>query len=657
MLFAAKKEKAVKTEIRSWQLTSPSYQADTTGIDTSYLNLPLRDYNNDYSISNAWNGNMISPIQSRLYFRRLHKIDDLFGCQYQPYIITAKDIRFYNSTVPYSSVAYKKGFTNGEEENEINFFFTGNINRRLNVGLGLNYVNGVGHYSSQEGKLFNGQVFGSYDGTHYSLHAAVAFNTLSNFENGGIKQVEDLNSPLKTMDIPVLMKGMSGYSYVTGFLQQKYSICTEKDIKKKIEFTNDFGEADTRDTIITEYLPMFTFAHIFETNNSRRRYKEKDAMQQYYEHTYRNTSATNDSTNVLTISNTVSVTFEEAYNRVLRFGATAFVRNECQRFLYGDVPHHELPFEEGIGSGWINDYIPPTQWMTDTLFRQRWTNNTFVGGSIYKRLGSVIRYDATGEVCVAGYKIGEFDVNGHVDLGFRVGKDSMQIQARAMVKNETPSPYLQQFESNHLRWENDFKKSYRIAAGGSISYPTTWVKPRLDFDFENITRSIYFDYKGAPHQHEGSIQILSADAQVDITTPWVNLENHVVWQHSSSEYMPIPTLTLFHNLYYHGCWFHAMDAQIGANVRYFTRYNAPLLNPATGQFCVQNPEEAVAIGNYPVIDLYANFYVHLIHLKFFAQCTHFNHLFMKENINYLAMPGYPMNPTIFRAGLAWHFLR
>lgn len=628
MLFAAK-EKAVKTVIRSWQLPSPTLTADTLhDVDTSYLNLPMRDILNDYSISNSWNGSLISPIESRLYFRRLHTIDDIFARQYQPYIVTPQTMRYYNTTVPYSSVAYKKGFTKNHEENEINFFFTGNINRRLNLGLGLNYLNAAGHYANQEGKLFNGHVFGSYTGTHYQMHAMVSFNNLSNFENGGLRTPEDLAGPLNPEDIPARLHAMSAYQYISGYLNNSYSIGTERERVDTIHYINDFGDPDTRDTIVTVYTPMLTFAHTFETNNSRRRYVEKKADQGFYSDIYHNPELTNDSSNVLTISNTVSVTFEEAFNTVLRFGATAFVRNECQR--------HLMRFD------------------SDTINSNRWTNNTYLGGSIYKRLGNYIRYDVTGEVCLIGYKLGEFDVTGQVDVAIPVASDTMLISPRAYVRSDVPSPYLNHYASNHLRWDNDFRNPFRFYVGGTWAYPTRWFKPSVTAGFENITRHIYFDRQGRPQQYDGNIQVISVDAELDLTTPWVNLENHVVWQHSSSEHLPLPALTLYHNLYYHGCWFRAMDAQIGADMRYFTSYYAPLLNPAIGQFCEQTEQK---VGNYPIISLYANFYVHLIHLKFFAQYTHINHLFMRNNINYMTMPAYPMNPDTFRAGLAWHFLR
>ena len=94
---------------------------------------------------------------------------------------------------------------------------------------------------------------------------------------------------------------------------------------------------------------------------------------------------------MLTIRNTIAVTFSEAYNTKLKFGATVFAMNECQRFLNDSVPYDK-----------------------DSIFDYVWTNNTFVGGAIHKHSGANVHYNVEGQVCVLGYKIGEFDVTGQV---------------------------------------------------------------------------------------------------------------------------------------------------------------------------------------------------------------------------------------------------
>lgn len=667
----------VKPVMSTWHMPNDFGIADTLAIDTAEANFPMRDVLNDNSIAWAYNGNLISPLQSKIYFDRSgngmlgstgtsgdawlkggmaqlprvrRKVDFLFAQPYEPYILTAQDVRFYRTTVAYSDIAYKKGFTTYHAENDLSFSFTGNINRKTNLGAKANYLNSPGHYTSQEGKAFAGYVFGSYDGDHYGLHAAVCFNKIANFENGGLEDPSLLGGSLKPEDLPTRMMGMTELKHISGYLDHHYSITREREVKETIRGRR--GTPD-RDTTYVVHVPVLTFNHTFETNTSVKRYVEQRANQGFFPSSYLNQSNTHDTVSVLNIRNTISVSLNEEFNRILRFGATAYVINEFQRYQF-TIGQADTLIPAGFGADYDALLGLQMHQMPDTLVGSHWTNNTWVGGAIYKNQGRWIKYNVNGDVCLAGYKLGEFQVNGHVDGEFPIGKDSLYVRASAYIKNETPDWYLQHYKTNHYIWENDFSKMYRFYFGGEVSYPTTWVKPRARVGFENLTHMIYFEQAGTPKQHEGNIQVLSADLRLDITTPWVNLENSVVYQHSSDSVLPLPALTLYHNLYYHGWWAKkAMYAQIGVDLRYHTSYYAPVLNPATGQFCAQFDTK---VGNYPIMNVYLNAYVKLLKLRLFVQWQNFNYYFMKERPN-LSMPGYAMNPAVIRAGAAWHFWR
>ncbi len=620
------------TVVRAWVLPNPVAQADTVcaGQDSAYLNFPMRDMLYDYSICNHYNGNLVSPVESAIYFKRTNTTNSIFGKQYNPYTITPQDVKFYNTTTPYSSISYKKGFTTYHEDNDLHFMFTGNLSPHTNLGTELNYVNAAGHYKNQSGKVVNGSVFGSYNGNHYSIQAAFTFASLSNFENGGLTDMESLkNVDLQSSDLPVNLYGMSGFRYLSGYINHYYSICVERPDTIQIRERDAFGQWQVRDSARVLYIPVTTFRHVLDINEQVRRYLEK-SPQAFYTDYFRNPSQTNDSSAVLNIRNTLSVTFEESFNQKLKFGITAYAINEFQRYLLAVAP------EEG-------------QWQ-DSLYNYKWTNNTWVGGEISKKQGRNLRYAAGGDVCLAGYKLGDFQVHGNVDLGWRLGKDSMTVQAYASFHGERPEYYLQHYLSNHYRWDNEFKSVYTLHVGGQVAYPTRWVQPALKIDYANITNHIYFEGLGNPTQCEQNISVLAADLQLNVTTPWVNLDNSVVYQYSSSYTMPLPTIALYSNLYYHGTWFKALEAQIGVDLKYNTAYYAPYLNAATGQFCVQ---QEVKVGNYPMLSAYANFYVRLLRLRFFAQYQHWDASFAGRE--YFILPYYPMNPGVFRAGLAFHF--
>lgn len=620
--------KLPKTEVKAWSFRRVVSVADTVSADSSYLNFPMRNVLYDYSDLNLTNGNLVSPVQSALYFYRTRNTDCLFATPYEPYLTTPEQVRFHRTTTPYSAISYKRGFTTYHEEHDLHFDFTGNLSPKTNLGAVINYLDAAGHYKSQAGKTVNGSVFGSYTGTHYSLNGAFTFNQLSNFENGGLSSPTDLqNRNMTGEDMPVNLSGMSGFRYLSGYLNHAYSVT-----------------AMTADSV---EIPLLTFRHVFSLTDADKRYRETTAEQGFYPSVYLNEHATRDTAATMTISNTLAVTFEEAFNRHLRFGITAWVRDEAQRHINNRMllaPMGQSMADPTIALG---AQLQPAQ---NKNPQQHWSNNLFVGGALHKQTGSFVRYMADGEVCLAGRKLGEFTVNGKVDVGFRVGRDSLIVRADAFFRNETPDYFLQHYCSNHYVWDNDFKKLYRFRVGGEVAYPTQWFQPALRVHYETVKNLIYFAGLGGPQQTDATISVLAADLTANLTTPWVNLDNHVVYQYSSSSLIALPAITLYHNLYYHGTWFKALDAQIGVDLSYNTAFFAPLLNPALGQFAVQTNGK---VGNYPRMNVYANFFVRRLRLNFFAQYQHFNATFM--NRQYYAMFGYPTNPDVFRAGLAFRF--
>ena len=375
---AAKKD--VPTIIRAWQLDQWTGVADTLQtIDSTYMDYPMRSPLNDYSISNTTNSNIVTPIQSRIYFNRQKNVDFIFADPYTPYILTPQRVKYYHTTTPYSTVAYKKGFVSDLAQNEISFSCTGNINRRTNLGMTIDYLNSYGRFANQEGKTVFGSVFGSYNGDHYSLQSSFTWNTLSNFENGGLLNPADLQGVLQPEDMPVRMHGMSALRYLSGYLNHYYSICVERERKVNYRERDAEGKWVKKDSIKIEYIPVTTFRHIFEVNDATKRYVEKSAKQSILPNLYRDSTATNDSVACLTIKNTLAVTFEEEFNTWLKFGAMVYAMNENQRHILIDtlLPEPNLP---------------------DSIFHQKWANNTYVGGALYKHRGEHIHYGFDGNV-------------------------------------------------------------------------------------------------------------------------------------------------------------------------------------------------------------------------------------------------------------------
>lgn len=599
--------------IKAWHVVSPVAIADTIPPDTAHVNFQDVNPIDRYSIANSFNGALGSPLQSKLYFSRPFNSRFIFADAYYPYVMRPDNITFYNTKGPYSNIEYLGGIINNfRDEDNVKFLFTANANKRLNFGVKLDYTRAIGEYENQSTKRLSGNIFGSYDGKHYSASGAIMFNNMDNYENGGIANPNDIHEnnldDAQTINTRLKGPGYSGYRYNAFVYNHSYSLGFNRTI--------EVSEDSTR----IEFVPVTRFAHTLKLADERKRYLEQLADTSFYANTYYSAVGTRDSVALQTISNTLSVSIEEEFNKWMQFGLTAYISNDIERYRF----------------------------MTDSASLQLANRSrTKIGGVLSKQRGKHVKYNVNAELDVLGAQIGDFNITANVGGFFRLWKDSVSVIAKGAMSNESPSFFQEQYYSNHFRWNNDFNRTYRTRLGGVLAIPTK--RSRLEVNVENVSNYIYYNKQALPQQFDGSIQVLAVNLRQDFRVGKFYLENNVVYQVSSHpEALPLPALTLYHNLYYLDQWFKVLDVQFGIDMRYHTAYYAPNYMPATGQFFVQ---EDVKIGNYPVLNAYLNF--HLKQVRFFIKYNHFNQLFMDGD--YFSMPNYPINPATFRVGLSWNF--
>jgi len=598
------KDKFVKT----WKISDRFAVVDTIPVDTMHVNYQDANLIDRFSIANSYNGNLGSPIQSKLYFDRPANTDFIFSNAYFPYMMNIGSATFYNTKTPFSNLNYVTGGTNFRDEDHVKFLFTANANKKLNIGTKLDYIYAGGEYNNQAVQRFSGSIFGSYNGNHYSATGLLSTNNLSNFENGGIENSSYITSPIgiETKDIPTNLDGFSNFKQNQFYFNQQYSIGFERPVR--------FNE----DSVRMEYVPVTRFAHTLKLDDVRKRYYEQNPDTSFYKNT-KYLNLTNDTASLQTFTNNFSISMAEEFNKWMNFGLTAFIENDIQRYSF----------------------------LEDTLINSNYQSTTKIGGVLSKQRGQKFRYNVMGELNVLGYKAGDFLLDGKIGGFFKLWKDSISLVAKGFVRSDKPSYFLQNYQSNHFNWNNNFDNIYRTYMGGTFSIPTRSFS--LNVSVENLTNYISFNHDALPEQYSGNIQVLAANLKQNFRVGALTLENNIVYQISSQpDLLPLPDLTLFHNLYVTTKWFNVLSIQLGANVRYHTAYYAPTYMPAIGQFYSQSDTK---IGNYPVVNAYLNF--HLKRTRFFVEYYHVNNFIM--NGSYFSMPNYPINPVIMKMGLSWNF--
>lgn len=267
-----------------------------------------------------------------------------------------------------------------------------------------------------------------------------------------------------------------------------------------------------------------------------------------------------------------------------------------------------------------------------------------------KRRGSLLTYNVRGELGLAGSDAGEVRVSGDLQTKFKLFKKDATIKAEGYIKNITPAFYQRHHHGRYYWWDLSLKNVQRIYAGAKINLEST--RTQLSGGVESIQNYVFFNGKGLPEQSSKNIQVVSARIKQDIMYRAFGWENEVAYQLSSEKsQLPLPDISAYSNIYLAFKLAKVLTVQIGANVYYNTAYYAPYYEPATQQFQVQEEDKKVKVGNYPLINAYANF--HLKQARFFIMAYNLGSKFVDPN--YFSLAHYPLDPMVLKMGISVTF--
>ncbi len=643
-------------------------------------------------------GNLGAPRQSRIFNLRNTTGKFIFTQPLDYFITDVSDYHFTNTYSPITNLSLQScgDRTNGEDN--FKAFFAINAGKRLGFGFKFDYLYGRGYYDNNSSSHFNYTMHGSYMGDHYQAHLLLSTNHQKQAENGGITDdnyithPESFNDDYRTNEIPTMLSSnwnrndnqhiFLTHRYSLGFSRQvpmteeeikakKFAIESQKEnealrakeaARKKAEKEgqdwdeeeyNEQLEMEKRyavetkeepsDSIWTkdEYVPVTSFIHTLKFDNYKRIYQSYNTPEGYYGLNYNTIAKLSgdsiyDRTDHFELRNTFAIALLEGFNKYAKAGLKAFVSH--------DLSHFELPDTAGL--------------------EKSYNEHTFsVGGQISKTEGSLLHYNATAEIGVAGEDAGKLWIDANADLNFRLFKDTVQLAASGFYHRNEPTFYYRHYHARHFWWDNDELESLtHTRLQGNFLLKRTGT--RLTIALDNLDNYTYFanSYNigenfqrlgnmATVRQHKDNIEVFTAQLAQDLHFGPVNLELVGTYQSSSEEeVLPLPSFNLYANLFLRFKIAGVLKCDFGADARYFTTYHAPDYVPGLGQYAVQETKDSrVDIGNYPIVNVYANF--HLQHTRFFIMMSHVN----SADGNYFLTPHYPLNDRIIRFGVSWNF--
>ena len=687
-------EDSTNTEIQSlppklymWKLSETLGNRTIIPADTASLNFQSTNLVEGMFGHYNYLGNLGSPRLSRLFFEREESEPTIFMAPFSSFFTRPDQVLFTNSNVPYTNLTYYKAGSKVNGEERFKSYFSVNVNKQLAFGFNIDYLYGRGYYQNQSTSHFNAGLFGSYIGEKYQVQAVYNNFFLKMNENGGIADDQYITRPenmsggkkeYESTTIPVKLEQSSNrnkdfYIYLTqryrlGFTRRvrntqegkptvsapkaSSSPSSESEISASnndIALPNDsiasksvgtlaavndslpsVSTADNDSLFEEEFVPVTSFIHTLKVERSRHQFRSGSEPEGFFPEDYKlYKNYSNDSTTAFSVKNVFGIALLEGFNKYAKAGLTAYISHKFSRY---DLMN------------------------TDTLTNMRRIRYTeqeiFLGGELAKREGKLLHYNVNGEVGLVDKAIGQFRVNANLDLNFRLWKDTVNFYARGYVSNTLPSFYMRHYHSNHYNWDNDnMDKEFRTRVEGELNI-SHW-GTNLRAGVENIKNYTYFNQSALPEQNGGNIQVLSATLKQDFRLGVFHLDNEVTWQKTSNEtVLPLPQLSLYHNFYILAKLAKkVLTVQLGADVRYFTKYNAPAYAPGVQQFHLQPTDDLVEIGGYPIVNVYAN--LHLKRTRIFAMMYHVNA--GMGSANSFLVPHYPINPRLFKIGVSWNF--
>lgn len=631
-----------------WTISETLGERTIIPADTASLNFQSTNLVEGMQGHYNYLGNLGAPRQSRLFFERRNDYPTIFIAPLSFFYFRPDQFKFTNSNVPFTNLTYYKAGSRINGEDRFKSYFSVNANKRLAFGFNIDYLYGRGYYSNQATSHFNAGIFASYIGEKYQMHAAYNNFFFKMNENGGITDDRYITRPEEMEDvggnqyIPVRLEETSNRNHdFFVYLTHRYRLGFHREVTK-IEETQDpvarrKAERDStaipKDTLIVEeFVPVTSFIHTFKIERSNHRFRsgsEPTGADAIYDNTYLQEGFSRDSALALSVKNVLGISLLEGFNKYAKAGLTAYISHKFSRYTLMN--------------------------MDTTIANPRPVHydeqEVFVGGELSKRQGKLLHYNVNGEIGLAGEAIGQFKVNGDIDLNFRLGKDTVNFYARGHVSNLLPSFYMRHYHSNHFTWDNDdMKKEFRTGVEGELNIDRWGTNLRAGM--ENIKNYTYFDQNALPAQHSGSVQVLSATLNQNFKLGIFHLDNEITWQKTSNaSILPLPDFSLYHNFYLLTKLVKVLTVQLGADVRYFTSYNAPAYMPATQQFHLQPEDDQVKIGGYPIVNAYLN--IHLKRTRIFVMMYHVN-AGMGNRQSFL-VPHYPINPRLLKIGISWNF--
>ena len=625
-------------------LSCNSYARIQLPIDTS---LRMFDINNvvfrKYPVG-SYLGNTGSSYYSLGFEGRKRPSDFLFLDHVGDYLHNPEETIFYQTQFPYTLIDYSSAGPKIENESILKLVHTQNVNKNLNVGLYYDVISSEGQYTNQNTSNNGFSLFSAYRGVQYSMYTNFNWNNVRMRENGGIADLDKFTASEKPIDNTVRSDvGKTILLNRSFYLMHSYSPRSLMLGRTKIS-------SDTID------VSRFTLVQTFRYEWNKREYSDTvtyplQGRYPYFGMLYGKN--THDSLHFRRMENHFELLIKEQSRRKITAGLGVGLLTEFDRYNINKIPDTiTYPITSNAYPGWGGDLPAISGKEREVWYRETVKHvNTAITGRFFNHTGRYLNWDFNGRLYFTGYKVGDLNINGTVQLHYFTAKGRNSLLLGGSLENAHPSYFLNKYASNVLAWDNDFKSSQEARLRGEFIIPHRHLK--LGAYISQLNNYVYIDQNAMPAQTSEPLAVGTAYIEKDIRWWKLGFRFRLYGQYSSHEkIIPLPAFAGYQSTYFE-TWVvkNVLTAQLGWNVMYHTPYFAYSYMPATGMFYLQEEQK---IGNYPFFDFFLNLQINRarIFVKTDGLNTFFKNYLGKDNFMTYR---YPTNDFRVKLGISWAF--
>ena len=625
--------------INTWKLLHNFTRFEETPLDTN-MHQMQRDYHPAFKQGTSYEtlGNLGQALNHVDFFLRPQPDAFLFGRGWDPYLKTPERATFFNTKVPFTSLAYSTmPFEDWREEN-IEVLHTQNSSPFTNFGLEFNILAGKELYKNEETRANRVGLFASHAKDKLSIFGTFYYNDFKTQNNGGL---EDLDGFLGGVQDELweyevnLNDARSHYRNVSLFVTSKYNLVERQS------FTDSLGNTTSSGKTLSVSYQLHVDRHLKDYEDV----VNPENLSPVYDNYYYETSIAKDSASENKISNVFHLILGDPdYDKI---SARAYIGHELRRF--GSLSPHPTSVFSNV------DTISTIPLEVDSIYRDsagtgfdaQYFNDVYLGFSLAGPTTGVWDWVIGGKYYLLGYYQNDFQVNATFS---RELFEKADLGLRGSFELRRPHYFTNHYSSSFFEWENDFPSLFRIKGEAFIK------SDELDMDIRAgaafMSNYVYWDQNALPQVYDPELLILSGFFSKHFQLAGFNSDNRILVQYTTAnEVLRLPLAAIYTSNYWHQSLFKgALVADLGFDLYTTTKYRASAYMPATGVFYLQ---EEYDVGGYPFLDVFLAFRVQ--RTRIFVSYNNLLHGTGLAGNNFFTTYRYPMKPGHLRFGLVWTF--